>query len=383
MIAVNKKMAGTGLIVLALVIAIWSIVSSKSEKVFAQHPDAAHAFQELYGTPQPIAKFTVDKNHLASVWFEQALNDGVTDLFVVLTKRQQLEDSGELVSCHACGTSIDVITYVHKPDGWVKEAVLKDIAQLGAYGDVPKISSAKVLQLSVGNIALAISSVSSGQGTTNHGEILLNHFQGRWSEIGYLDIAGNNFGTLCRKEGEQLNSDEYSSNPCYSYKSTYKLQAGESLIYPNILVSRRGQDFSIETGKVEKVGDDIYVFDGKQYLSSQQMRESTRRTELQNKASQPVQPDIVPQEPRLSKAQAEQAMEGLTRKLSYCILPAAQYGQYSSFDGGKSASTILLEKCPADTFAWIDNCMAAGSSKEQCMTSALVMTQVAIKSFGK
>lgn len=350
------------------------------EPLLKNRPDVAHAFQDLYGAPSPVTKFTPDKKHIATVWFEQELHDGANDVYVVFSKKQELDERGEIISCHACQATIDAITYVRRQGGWAKEAAIKNVAELGAYGDAPKISTAKVLLLSSGNVILTIPASYGGQGSTYQGEHLLNHFQGQWSAVGYLDIAGDNFGTSCKRKGEPPSSDPSYDSPCYSYKSTYKLATGDSLTYPNIIVSRRGQDFSTETGKVETVGDDTYVFDGEQYFSTKQKRENERLAEVQKKSSLPLS---LPEKPKLSKEQAEQATDGMTRKLSYCILPAAQYGQYSSYDGGKSASNILLEKCSTETIAWVDNCMATGSSKEQCMTSVMIMTQVAIKSFGK
>jgi hypothetical protein len=49
--------------------------------------------------------------------------------------------------------------------------------------------------------------------------------------------------------------------------------------------------------------------------------------------------------PEPSQAQPTISQDEATRLLLYCVTPAVQYGQYSSYDGGKSAGEILEKKC--------------------------------------
>ncbi len=71
--------------------------------------------------------------------------------------------------------------------------------------------------------------------------------------------------------------------------------------------------------------------------------------------------------------------------MTYCLLPEAQYGQYSSFDGGRSALK-LLEKCGSEVAAFLEECEKTNGQPDAdktCLTTAAIAAQVAIKSFGK
>lgn len=87
--------------------------------------------------------------------------------------------------------------------------------------------------------------------------------------------------------------------------------------------------------------------------------------------------------PEASADLKPQAQPDVDAKLSYCVTPEAQYGRYSSFDGGKSANAILLEKCPQQTLAWVESCERSGDSHGNCIAKILIIAQVALKQFGK
>ncbi|MBI2715562.1 MAG: hypothetical protein HYX37_14100 [Rhizobiales bacterium] len=76
----------------------------------------------------------------------------------------------------------------------------------------------------------------------------------------------------------------------------------------------------------------------------------------------------------------------INRELQQCLLPEAQYGKYSSFDGGKSANS-LLDKCKREYLAWVDECerntSATGDTTESCIMKVMIAAQAAIKLFGK
>jgi hypothetical protein len=69
-------------------------------------------------------------------------------------------------------------------------------------------------------------------------------------------------------------------------------------------------------------------------------------------------------------------------RLMYCVNPEIQYGQYSSFDGGKSAEKILEEKCRHEYLEFVRSCERSRESRN-CVLSAAVATQLAIKQAGK
>jgi hypothetical protein len=85
---------------------------------------------------------------------------------------------------------------------------------------------------------------------------------------------------------------------------------------------------------------------------------------------------VVPPQPRETRS------HDLDRDLVQCLWPEAQYGKYSSFDGGKSAGE-LLSKCGEQWSAWMKECQSSGQTEERCVTQSAIIAQVAIKQFGK
>jgi hypothetical protein len=70
-------------------------------------------------------------------------------------------------------------------------------------------------------------------------------------------------------------------------------------------------------------------------------------------------------------------------KLRTCLMPKAQYGQYSSYDGGKSAASLLQDACPTEYLQWVQACTASGETRESCVRKAALIAQMAIKLFNK
>jgi len=76
-------------------------------------------------------------------------------------------------------------------------------------------------------------------------------------------------------------------------------------------------------------------------------------------------------------------LHAASNELTYCVNPEAQYGKYSSFDGGQSAKKILEGKCRREGLAFVDACEQSGTPRDTCILSELISAQLAIKSFGK
>jgi hypothetical protein len=72
----------------------------------------------------------------------------------------------------------------------------------------------------------------------------------------------------------------------------------------------------------------------------------------------------------------------VSARFTQCLLPKAQYGEYSSYDGGKSAAALLGE-CVGVEDEWQKSCEAAGDTDHNCFGKAMIVAQTAIKSFGK
>ena len=117
----------------------------------------------------------------------------------------------------------------------------------------------------------------------------------------------------------------------------------------------------------------------------------------QRRAREPVSAIAGFNHPPLSKEQIARANLGdantkganlnverdvIVKNLSYCMAPKAQFGQYSSFDGGKSAVKLALE-CQIEVMEYANNCKGAGRANDDCMWELAILAQVTIKMFGK
>ena len=76
--------------------------------------------------------------------------------------------------------------------------------------------------------------------------------------------------------------------------------------------------------------------------------------------------------------------------LGYCITPKIQYGQYSSYDGGKSAIRLMVNECPAETWDFQKACEIkyahTGNIEEvskTCLMIEAAATQTLLKQFNK
>jgi hypothetical protein len=86
-----------------------------------------------------------------------------------------------------------------------------------------------------------------------------------------------------------------------------------------------------------------------------------------------------PPEPAMS-------FDDANRELSQCLMPEAQYGRYSSFDGGKSAEQLLEKKCAKQYLAFMRACNGSIGGEDQekkCVVIAAIAAQAAIKQWGK
>lgn len=86
--------------------------------------------------------------------------------------------------------------------------------------------------------------------------------------------------------------------------------------------------------------------------------------------------------PALPPVENSSVPKGIVDRLSECLLPKAQYGQYSSYDGGKSAIS-LMKDCPKESLNYIDACRKTGKDSGQCNLEVGILAQMALKLFNK
>ena len=87
-------------------------------------------------------------------------------------------------------------------------------------------------------------------------------------------------------------------------------------------------------------------------------------------------------ESRKQKYGADKKQDVSVKRLSYCMAPKAQFGKYSSFDGGKSALRLVID-CPDESTEYTNNCMNVGRQKDECAWELAIFAQITIKMFGK
>lgn len=339
-----------------------------------EHPTALQAFQARYRGADASGKYTVDAKHLASLWFSKELTDGASKLFVVFVQEQNLDETGAVESCHACTATLHAITFTKTEKGWSSANTQQNVANVGSWGKAPDIAKSDVLTLAPGNILLLLPEEDHGMGVSMKGLQLLNHFQGKWSNAGYVRVAEDNLGGECTKD-----SDPRDPKACYSFTGTLSIQKGQSPTHPDLLLTKKGTEFDAVASAVVPAKSEVYVYKADGYVSARQEREKAAAAKSAS-LTQGKQPALtVPAaEPGPSKPAKD-----VNRALTQCAMPAAQYGQYSSYDGGKSALKLVQDKCQQEFLDWRADCESQGDSKDSCGMKGLIAVQVVLKMFGK
>jgi hypothetical protein len=251
--------------------------ASEPKAFTADHLSAEKVFQAAYNSTNGSAKHTLNSNQKASLWFSKELTVAAKDIFVVFVQVQELTASGDVENCHICTASIQAITFTKTEKGWPSAAELqRNVTNAGAWGRAPTNTNIEILKFSVVNVVLLVPDSDGGQGITNHALLLLNFnsLQSKWKDVGTLNIGANNQG-----ERECVNAESHS---CYSYSSTLTSQKGDSKMYPDLLVTKNGTDFDLESNSIVSAKSEIYRFNGVRYLSEKQ--EQFMKTQDQAKA---------------------------------------------------------------------------------------------------
>jgi hypothetical protein len=86
----------------------------------------------------------------------------------------------------------------------------------------------------------------------------------------------------------------------------------------------------------------------------------------------------LPQTPTADAAPVDPQAKAFTD----CIISKAKNGEYSSLDGGKSA-TRLLGECPDQWKEYVDACMRSGDTDGDCTLKSGILAQAALKLLNK
>ncbi len=251
-----------------------------------KRPNANDALAALFSLPVSDNKVKIDKDNLASLWFEQSFDDGVHQYHTIFIKTQIVEDKtikvkegiDEVVNTqaddedleedvyggHADAPEISSVVYKQVNGKWEVASKQKNIGTFGSWGNAPKIKKAQLLKLAKGNMALLLGISYSGQGYTHYGKSVFSYYENEWVQVGYLQTGGNNAG-VCDDESEDI--DELLL-ACWSFKGKVNLAENKDALddFPDIIVNRTGTMMGGENGRVIKVKDSLYGYNGEEYL---------------------------------------------------------------------------------------------------------------------
>jgi hypothetical protein len=73
--------------------------------------------------------------------------------------------------------------------------------------------------------------------------------------------------------------------------------------------------------------------------------------------------------------------DAITRTYGNCLTAKAKSGDYSSFDGGKSALRLMAQ-C-LEEWAYTNACLHSGSLDFQCNATSSAIAQITLKQLGK
>ncbi|MCK4493209.1 MAG: hypothetical protein KAU26_04090, partial [Methylococcales bacterium] len=132
-------------------------------------PTGNDALAALFSLPVSDNKVKIDKDNLASLWFEQSFDDGVHQYHTIFIKTQIVEDTSiknkisdedlseeDVYGSHADAPLISAVVYKQVNEKWEVASKQKNIGVFGSWGNAPKIKQAQLLKLAKGNMALLL-----------------------------------------------------------------------------------------------------------------------------------------------------------------------------------------------------------------------------------
>ncbi len=269
------------LVIIMLIISLSSIIAmvaysytkDNSEQIVSQlpipvkiktvkKPNVNKALTTLFSIPASDNKIKVNKDTLASLWFEKSFNDGLNKYHAIFIKNQMVDsETHEIYGSHADAPIISAVVYTLNKGEWVLASAQENIGVFGSWGDTPPIKQVQLLTLAKGNIALLLDISYSGQGYTKSGKTIFSYYQNNWTQLGYLPTSGDNSG-VC----DDTVKDDLLLSACWSFNGTVNLaENNSSSTYTDIIVKRTGT-MEGENRKIIPVKNSLYSFNGEEYL---------------------------------------------------------------------------------------------------------------------
>ncbi len=164
--------------------------------------------------------------------------------------------------CSSCSVSVGAITYKQISGLW--QIVSKNInfGSVGGYGDAPEANEVKTFKLSekLSGFSVPYSEMVSGESWK--GTYLLMFADNSWKNAGLIILGAGNY-EQCHEESP------LEKHSCWGHDGAISVIADKNKVYPDILVTRKGTDFS-EEGTIISAKNIVYTFDGKQYSQTKE-----------------------------------------------------------------------------------------------------------------
>jgi hypothetical protein len=231
-------------------------------------PTAANALSDLFAVKTSADKVNNAPDQLSSLWFEQSFSQDKQQFHAVFIKTQSIDPESKAISeSHADGANISVVVYQLLDKKWQFFSKQINVGTLGSWGDVPKTTSVKTLQLSPDNIAFLFETGSTGQGYSETGKGLFSYnvANKQWKDLGFIQTGGDNAGA-CDDSPQPADS---LLSACWQFSGEITLtKAGQNPAYPDLLVKQKGTT-SDDNNKIVPISDHLYVFNGEQYVEAE------------------------------------------------------------------------------------------------------------------
>lgn len=230
-------------------------------------PTRSIAFSDFYKVSYSTTQQEIGNGHVSSVWFDQQIENNGKEIYVVFFKKNELDERGEPLSCHACKVTIDVITYLHTEQGWSIESRQSDAFKTGAWGDAPNINKSYApLVVSPRDLILIGKETYLSQSEENNWYRLFNYRNSQWFDTGRILYSGNNTAGACALS-KPLDGGEQGKN-CYSFTGKLNSFPVKGQEYPDLEVEKTGTEFDETLGKVVPARSVLYSFNGTSYIKS-------------------------------------------------------------------------------------------------------------------
>lgn len=237
--------------------AVISNVVASSQSKDIPMPSKIDAFNMLYGVKTKHGKIKTGKNKISNIWFDKTLSHGAEAIYVVFTRTYNLNESGEIESCHACSPEIGAITYKKQLNEWQVVSKQKSFTSFGSWGDSDDDIKPEMFQLSTTTTSFLLESGYGNFGQMTLGKTIFSFSDNTWRDLGSITTSEDNSGAC----DETLPPTDELYRKCWSYDGKISVIPKQNTKYPDLLVVRTGS-----SSDNDKVGNITYKFNGSLYV---------------------------------------------------------------------------------------------------------------------